>query len=141
MRSDKRLTHPLNVTYLVVGLVFLGISGSWALRTAGLVDNRGIGWLIPLLLVAAGAVGLLASTAKGLRRTRTTDDADPDDLDDGSGYAGDTFDPGLTSFAVDDLDEKLERAARASGKPIDGPTEVPTDKPTDSPNEHQGETR
>ena len=32
-------THPLNVSYLVVGLVFLGISGSWALRARGAVDG------------------------------------------------------------------------------------------------------
>ena len=25
-------THPLNVAHLVLGLIFLGFSGSWALR-------------------------------------------------------------------------------------------------------------
>ncbi len=139
MRSDKRLTHPLNVTYLVLGLVFLGISGSWALRSAGVVDTRGIGWLVPLMLVAAGAVGLVASTAKGLRRSRTRGDADhPFDTDDApevdgwAGYTADTFDPGLTGFAVDDLDEKLERAARAheTGSTSRATTDEPADEPT-----------
>jgi hypothetical protein len=74
------ITHPLNVTYLVVGLIFLGISGSWALRTAGIIDNRDVGWLLPLVLVTAGVVGLAAFASKSLGRTR--DDDDPDDLDD-----------------------------------------------------------
>jgi hypothetical protein len=67
------ITHPLNVSYLVVGLVFLGISGSWALRTAGLVDNRDVGWLLPLVLVVAGAVGLAAFATKGVTRIRRED--------------------------------------------------------------------
>ena len=40
-------THPLNVSYLVIGLVFLGISGSWALREAGLIGAADVGWLVP----------------------------------------------------------------------------------------------
>jgi hypothetical protein len=73
-------THPLNVSYLVVGLIFLGISGSWALRTAGIIDNRDVGWLLPLVLVTAGVLGLAASASRSLGRTR--DDDDPDDPDD-----------------------------------------------------------
>ncbi|HYO39923.1 MAG TPA: hypothetical protein VER39_09725 [Nocardioidaceae bacterium] len=75
MRSSvpSRFTHRLNVTYLVVGLVFLGIAGTWALRTAGVVDTRQLGWLLPLLLVVAGAAGLVAGAAKGLRRPGPSD--------------------------------------------------------------------
>lgn len=83
MSTAHRVTHPLNVTYLVVGLVFLGISGSWALRTAGLVDSHQIGWLLPTLLVVAGAVGLVASTAKGLSRSRQSDETQDPTLSDG----------------------------------------------------------
>lgn len=61
-------THPLNVSYLVVGLVFLGIAASWALREAGVVDLGELHWLFPLTLVVAGGIGLVAMTAKGLRR-------------------------------------------------------------------------
>lgn len=61
-------THPLNVTYLVVGLAFLGLAGSWALRESGLVVLDDAEWLLPLMLVAAGVVGLVAAAAKGLRR-------------------------------------------------------------------------
>jgi hypothetical protein len=135
MKSDNGITHPLNVTYLVVGLVFLGIAGTWALRSAGLANTREMGWLIPLMLVSAGAVGLLGSTAKSLRRTRRTDELD--DPDDTYGYV-DTFDPSLTGFAVDDLDEKLERAAASartgstSTTVLDHQVEAPADRPADS---------
>lgn len=68
MKTPK--THPLNVSYLVIGLVFLGISGSWALHTSGVVDTAEMQWLVPLTLVAAGVVGLVAFAAKGLARER-----------------------------------------------------------------------
>lgn len=59
-------THPLNVSYLVVGLVFLGIAGSWALRASNVIDASAIRWLLPLTLVVAGIVGLVAFAAKSL---------------------------------------------------------------------------
>jgi hypothetical protein len=61
-------THPLNVSYLVVGLVFLGLAGSWALREAGVIDLGEVRWLLPLTLVVAGVVGLVAVAAKGRRQ-------------------------------------------------------------------------
>ena len=67
-------THPTNVSYLVVGLVFLGIAGSWALRAAGIVDTSEVGWLLPLTLVVAGAIGLVAFAARHLTRDREHDD-------------------------------------------------------------------
>ena len=76
-------THPLNVSYLVVGIVFLGIAGIWVLRTTGVVGTDELHWLFPLTLVAAGAVGLAAFVARGLRDDRRT----------------------LASGAVDELDE------------------------------------
>ena len=68
-------THPLNVSYLVVGLVFLGISGAWALHAADVIDTAQIGWLRPLMLVVAGGVGLVAFAAKGLSRRRDEEPA------------------------------------------------------------------
>jgi hypothetical protein len=65
--------HPLNVSYLVVGLVFLGLAGSWGLREAGVVDLAQVQWLLPLVLVVAGLVGLVAMIAKGVTRGRTDD--------------------------------------------------------------------
>lgn len=63
-------THPLNVSYLVVGLAFLGIAGSWALHEVGAIGADEVEWLLPLSLVIAGAVGLVAFFAKGLARGR-----------------------------------------------------------------------
>ena len=70
-------THPVNVTHLVVGLVFLGIAGSWALRESGTIDRDGFQWLLPLILVVAGAAGLVASVAKGLSKGSSEPSEDP----------------------------------------------------------------
>jgi hypothetical protein len=66
-------THPLNVSYLVVGVVFLGVAGSWALRAAGVVAFGEIQWLLPGTLVAAGVIGLVAFAAKGITRRPKTE--------------------------------------------------------------------
>jgi hypothetical protein len=68
--NDTFKTHPLNVSYLVVGLVFLGIAGSWALRASNVVDTDDAHWLLPAVLVAAGAIGIVAFAAKGISRGR-----------------------------------------------------------------------
>ena len=68
-----RLTHPLSVSHLVVGLVFLGVAGSWALRSAGILDSGDFGWMLPLVLVAAGTIGLVALAARTLHRDRHRD--------------------------------------------------------------------
>jgi hypothetical protein len=63
-------THPLNVAYLVVGLVYLGIAGSWALHAGGVIDNSQTGWVLPLVLVLAGVIGLVAFAARAASRRR-----------------------------------------------------------------------
>ncbi len=77
--------HPLNVSYLVVGLVFLGLAGSWGLREAGIVDLAQVQWLLPLILVVAGLVGLVAMIAKGIARGGN------DATDTYSTYGNDTY--------------------------------------------------
>ncbi len=64
-------THPLNVSYLVLGLAFLGIAGSWALHQQGVIGSNDVEWLLPLTLVLAGAIGLVAFMARGLGARRT----------------------------------------------------------------------
>jgi hypothetical protein len=74
--STSNNTHPLNVSYLVVGLVFLGLAASWALRETGVVDLAEVRWLFPLTLVLAGVVGIVAMVAKGISRgDRTNGDS------------------------------------------------------------------
>jgi hypothetical protein len=72
--STNRQTVPndtrVKVGHLVTGLVFLGLAGSWALHQAGVIGDVGVGWLMPVILVAAGAIGLLAMLAGSLRRNR-----------------------------------------------------------------------
>jgi hypothetical protein len=68
--STPSTRRPVNTTYLVVGLVFLGLAGSWVLRETGVMDRDGLHWLLPLVLVVAGAAGLLATVAKGMTRNR-----------------------------------------------------------------------
>ena len=60
----------VKVGHLVTGLVFLGLAGSWALHQAGVIGDVGVGWLLPVVLVAAGMIGLLAMLAGTLRRNR-----------------------------------------------------------------------
>lgn len=66
-------THPVSVTHLVFGLVFLGIAGAWALDDAGVIHTDGLPWVLPLILVIAGAAGVVASVTRSLRR-----DPEPD---------------------------------------------------------------
>jgi len=66
-------THPVNVSHLVFGLVFLGIAATWALRQADVVEADGLRWILPLVLLVAGGAGLVASVAKGITRTRASD--------------------------------------------------------------------
>ena len=62
--------HPLNVSYLVVGLVLLGISGLWTADHAGWTDNNH--YVLPVVLVGAGVVGLVAFALRGVSgRTNT----------------------------------------------------------------------
>lgn len=68
---STRNTHPVNVSHLVFGLVFLGIAATWALRQADIVDPDGMRWVLPLVLLVAGGAGLVASVAKGIRPRRS----------------------------------------------------------------------
>jgi hypothetical protein len=84
--QDTTTHRPVKVGYLVTGLVFIGLAGSWALRESGAVDDMTVGWMLPAILVGAGVIGLLAMLAGGVRdRGRTerveptsTTDLDPD---------------------------------------------------------------
>jgi hypothetical protein len=66
--SRTRGTHPLQTGYLVVGLLALGIALMWLLTDQGLVGVADGGVAFSVVLVTAGAVGLVASLGRGLRR-------------------------------------------------------------------------
>lgn len=87
-------THPLNVSYLVVGLAFLGISGSWALHQAGVIGAAEVEWLLPLSLVIAGGIGLIAFMARSFRSPRATPTAPADH----PGYPVETTDTEPTQY-------------------------------------------
>jgi hypothetical protein len=68
--DDSGGRHPLSVAHLVAGLVFLGIAVSWLLRETGIVEAEATGWFLPLTLVVAGAVGLVAWFGSARGRSR-----------------------------------------------------------------------
>lgn len=101
-------THPLSVTHLVVGLVFLGIAGSWALRQAGVIEVADMGWLFPLALVAAGGIGLVAAMAKGVRGRKPQEEPQHE-------YVVETpYDEPLRPDYTSDLDRKLSEAEKTT---------------------------
>jgi hypothetical protein len=74
------MNRPVNTTYLVIGLVFLGLAGAWALRETGVMDPDDFRWLLPLVLVIAGGAGVVASVVKQLGSgRRSPEPADPAD--------------------------------------------------------------
>lgn len=62
--------HPLQVGYLVAGLLALGFALVWLLAETGVVDQPADGVGVSLVLIAAGLAGLLASVGRSLRRPR-----------------------------------------------------------------------
>lgn len=66
-------THPVNISYLVMGLIFLGIAACWALLAGGTIESADVEWLVPLGLVLAGGAGLAAFAARELSRRRSTE--------------------------------------------------------------------
>jgi hypothetical protein len=75
--------HEADAVSLVFGLIFVGLAAGWALSRANLVDFADLQFAGPILLIAAGAIGLIVS----LRRGRQAQVAEPAER---SGYAGDT---------------------------------------------------
>lgn len=58
--------HATDVVSLVFGIIFTGFTVVWALQETGTVTDGHAWWAGPLVLIVAGAAGLLAS----LRSTR-----------------------------------------------------------------------
>lgn len=67
--------HPVNTGHLVMGLVFAGLVGIWALIIGDVVTGDDIRWLLPIPWVAGGAIGLAAATAANMRSRRGNPEA------------------------------------------------------------------
>lgn len=131
-------THPLSVTHLVVGLVFLGIAGSWALRQANLIEADDVTWLFPVALVIAGGVGLVAAMAKGVRGSRKPTPELRSEYVEQTPYDAPPR-PDYTS----DIDRKLsdaERSGSTTGSEVDDTAVIATTE-TDSPTETKTENK
>lgn len=85
--------NTVKIPHLVLALLFLGISGSWLLTTAGLLELDHLPYVAPAVLVVAGVLGLVAMVLGARRRDpasgrlETRDErVEPDEQDLGSGY-------------------------------------------------------
>ncbi len=76
--STRQNTHQLRVGPLVAGIVFIGFAVTWALAELGLIVNPDPGVFFPIILVAAGVVGLLASARRLFRDNEPTEETSDD---------------------------------------------------------------
>ncbi|MGH3486478.1 MAG: hypothetical protein ACRDP8_00970 [Actinopolymorphaceae bacterium] len=60
--------HPANVAALVAGLVCCGLALGWLLVAADVLRLPDLGWLLPAVLIGAGAVGVTLSLQRNRRR-------------------------------------------------------------------------
>jgi hypothetical protein len=69
--SDRQtyLRHPLEIAPLVFGLIFLGIVVAWGLFELDVVSGGDAAWILPVVLIASGALGIVLAATKD-RRTR-----------------------------------------------------------------------
>ncbi|MGH3314757.1 MAG: hypothetical protein ACRDO0_01315 [Nocardioidaceae bacterium] len=69
--SDRQtyLRHPLEIAPLVFGLIFLGIVVAWGLFELDVVSGGDAAWILPIVLIASGALGIVLAATKD-RRTR-----------------------------------------------------------------------
>jgi hypothetical protein len=60
--------HPANVAALVAGVVCCGIAFGWLLLEVGALQLTDLGWLLPSVLIGAGAIGVGISLQRNRRR-------------------------------------------------------------------------
>lgn len=77
--------HPLDIASLVFGLIFLGIVAAWGLFELDVVSGADSAWILPIVLIGAGALGVVLAATKE-RRTRQP----AGNLYTGDTYSGDT---------------------------------------------------
>lgn len=60
--------HPVNIGHLVMGVVFLGFAGVWALVESDAIELIDLRWFMPLPWLAAGLAGLAALVLSNRKR-------------------------------------------------------------------------
>lgn len=83
MTKASLRSHSTDMVSLVAGVIFLGVAGTWALARLDLLAGVR-GWLLPVLLIAAGVIGLIGirprrQTAQVIDPDRTDPEDSPDD--------------------------------------------------------------
>jgi hypothetical protein len=92
------MNRTIRVAHLVFGLLFLGIATVWLLRTTDVIGPHDLAISGPVVLIAAGVVGLVVSLASSRRGRRPEQ----------TGYD----DPSLTPTdhdTIDDVETKGEQ--------------------------------
>jgi hypothetical protein len=59
--------HATDSLSLVFGIIFLGAAVLWALNLSGTVSASTTRFVVPLVLITAGAAGLVAAITRGRR--------------------------------------------------------------------------
>lgn len=74
--------HPLDIASLVFGLIFLGIVAAWGLFELDVVSGADSAWILPMVLIGAGALGVVLAATKERRTRRPAGNLYTDDTDD-----------------------------------------------------------
>jgi hypothetical protein len=100
--------HPLDIAPLVFGLIFLGVVVAWGLFELDVIDVGDAAWILPVVLLAAGTLGIALAATKP-RRTRTAyavaPTPSPSDWPSPATQATETFDTTDTTDTTDTFDE------------------------------------
>lgn len=62
MAEQRR--HRADAVSLIAGVVFTGLALGWLLLWTGALSLEDLGWAVPMLLIVAGACGILASSLR-----------------------------------------------------------------------------
>lgn len=65
------MNRTVRTTHLVFGLLFLGVAGTWLLYATGVLSADQLTLSGPVVLIAAGVIGLVVSLAGSRRGNRT----------------------------------------------------------------------